>query len=141
MKLNGLSSIHMYLMNLDDDFMINNIYELARFFGIDNAEDLTMEQIGTKLNRLLFKYTECGMSVRIEDDGVIFGSIVEGWDDGFVEAPKLFYPIDKKDIDDWTEIVNHRACMCWDIINGEGEYADMDEDVRYEMDIDISTNG
>jgi hypothetical protein len=31
--------------------------------------------------------------------------------------------------------------MCWDIINGEGEYADIDEDVRYEMAIDISING
>ena len=121
--------------------MINNIYELAKFFGIDDAEDLTTEQIDTKLNRLLFKYTECGMSVHIEDDGVIFGSIVEGWDEGFVEAPKLFYPINKKDINDWTEIVNRRACMCWDIIDGEGEYADMDEDVRYEMAIDISING
>jgi hypothetical protein len=122
-------------------FMINNIYELAKFFGIDDAEDLSMEQIDTKINRYLFKYTDCGMGVCIEDDGITLSSIIEGWDEGFVEAPKLFYPIDKEDIDDWTEIVNRRACMCWDIINGEGEYADMDEDIRYEMAIDISING
>lgn len=121
--------------------MINNIYELAKFFSIGNADDLTVEQIYEKINRHLFKHTECGMSVYIEDDGITLGSIVEGWDEGYVEAPKLFYPIDKKDINDWTEIVNRRACICWDIINGEGEYADMDEDVRYEMAIDISING
>lgn len=121
--------------------MINNIYELAKFYGIDNADELTAEEIDRQLNRLLFKYTESGMSVYIEDDGIILGSIVEGWDEGYVEAPKLFYPIDKKDINDWTEIVDRRACMCWDIINGEGEYADMDEDARYEMAIDISING
>lgn len=121
--------------------MINNIYELAKFFSIGNADDLTVEQIYEKINRHLFKYTECGMSVCIEDDGITLDSIVEGWDEGYVEAPKLFYPIDKKDINDWVEIVNRRACICWDIINGEGEYADMDEDVRYEMAIDISING
>lgn len=121
--------------------MITDIYELAKFFGVDNANDLTIEQIDEKINRYLFKYTDCGMSVHIEDDGITLGSIVEGWDEGYVEAPKLFYPIDKKDINDWTEIINRRACMCWYIINGEGEYADMDEDVRYEMAIDISING
>ena len=121
--------------------MINNIYELAKFFSVDNADDLTIEQIDEKINRYLFKYTECGMSAYIEDDGVTLCSIVEGWDDGYIEAPKLFYPIDKKDINDWSEIVNRKACMCWDIINGEDEYADMDEDARYKMAIDISIYG
>ena len=121
--------------------MINNIYELAKFFNIDNTNNLTIEQINEKINRYLFKYTDCGMSVYIECDGITLGSIVEGWDEGYIEAPKLFYPIDEKDIDDWTEIVNLRACMCWDIINGEGEYSDMEEDERYEMAIDISING
>ena len=121
--------------------MIKNIYELAKFFSIDDAENLTTEQIDEKINRYLFKYTDCGMGVYIEDDGITLGSIVEGWDEGYVEAPKLFYPIDNKDINDWTEIVNRRVCMCWDIINGEGEYADMDEDAKYEMAIDISING
>lgn len=120
---------------------INNIYELAKFFGIDNAEDLTTEEIDTLINHLLFKYTDCGMCVHIEDNGITLGSIVEGWDDGFIEAPKLFYPIDKNDIEDWMEIVNRRACICWEIINREGEYADIDEDVRYEMAYDISING
>ena len=121
--------------------MINNIYELAKFFNIDNTNNLTIEQINEKINRYLIKYTDCGMSVYIECDGITLGSIVEGWDEGYIEAPKLFYPIDEKDIDDWTEIVNLRACMCWDIINGEGEYSDMNEDERYEMAIDISING
>ena len=121
--------------------MINNIYELAKFYGIDNADGLTVEEIDMKLNRLLFKYTECGMSVHIEDDGITLGSIVEGWDEGYVEAPKLFYPIDKKDINDWTEIVNRRACMCWDVINGEGEYADLDEDTRWTIAIDLAIYG
>ena len=121
--------------------MINNIYELAKFFNIDNTNNLTIEQINEKINRYLFKYTDCGMSVYIECDGITLGSIVEGWDEGYIEAPKLFYPIDEKDIDDWTEIVNLRACMCWDIINGEGEYSDMNEDERYEIAIDISING
>ena len=121
--------------------MINNIYELAKLFNIDNTNNLTIEQINEKINRYLFKYTDCGMSVYIECDGITLGSIVEGWDEGYIEAPKLFYPIDEKDIDDWTEIVNLRACMCWDIINGEGEYSDMNEDERYEMAIDISING
>ena len=121
--------------------MINNIYELAKFFNIDNTNNLTIEQINEKINRYLFKYTDCGMSVYIECDGITLGSIVEGWDEGYIEAPKLFYPIDEKDIDDWMEIVNRRACMCWDIINGEGEYSDMEEDERYEMAIDISING
>lgn len=121
--------------------MINNIYELAKFFNIDNTNNLTIEQINEKINRYLFKYTDCGMSVYIECDGITLGSIVEGWDEGYIEAPKLFYPIDEKDIDDWTEIINLRACMCWDIINGEGEYSDMEEDERYEMAIDISING
>lgn len=121
--------------------MINNIYELAKFFNIDNTNNLTIEQINEKINRYLFKYTDCGMSVYIECDGITLGSIVEGWDEGYIEAPKLFYPIDEKDIDDWTEIVNLRACMCWNIINGEGEYSDMEEDERYEMAIDISING
>lgn len=131
----------MNAMLFPEDSMINNIYELAKFFGIDDTDGLTIEQIDARLNRLLFKYTECGMNVHIEDDGVIFGSIVEGWNDGFVKAPKLFYPIKKKDIEYWTEVVNRRACMCWDVINGEGEYADIDEDTRYEMAIDISIYG
>lgn len=121
--------------------MINNIYELAKFHGIDDAENMTVEQIDAILNRLLFKYTECGMGIKIEGDGVTYGSIVEGWDEGYIEAPKLFYPIDEEYIRYWTDTINRRARMCWEIINGEGEYADMDEDIRYEIAIDISING
>ena len=121
--------------------MVNNIYELAKFFSIDNADDLTIEQIEEKINRYLFKYTGCGMSAYIEDDGITLGTIVEGWDEGYIESPKLFYPIDEKNIDDWMDVVNRRACICWDIINGAGEYSDMDENERYEMAIDISING
>ena len=128
-------------MSWGGDSMIDNIYELAKFFGIDNAENSTEEELDERINHLLFKNTDCGMSVYIEDDGITLGSIVEGWDEGYVEAPKLFYPINKKDIEDWSEIVNRRACMCWDIINGEDGYADMDEDTRYEIAIDISING
>lgn len=141
MNMNGLYFILMCLVNLDGDYMINNIYELAKFFSIDNAEYLTTEQIDENINRYLFKYTDCGMGVHIDDDGIMLGSIVEGWDEGYVKAPKLFYPVNEKDINDWTEIVNRRACTCWKIINGEDEYADMDEDMRYEMAIDISING
>ena len=125
----------------DGNSMINDIYELAKFYGIDNANELTVGEIDRKLNRLLFKYTESGMSIYIEDDGVTYVGIVEGWDEGSIDSPKLFYPIDERDINDWAEIVNRRAWMCWDIINGEGEYADIDEDARYEMAIDISIYG
>lgn len=121
--------------------MINNIYEVAKFFGVDDAESLTAEQIGEKLEQLLFKHTDCGMGVNIEDDGITFCSVVEGWDEGYVEAPKLLYPIEADDIRFWMETINRRASMCWDIINGAGEYAEMDEYTRYEMAIDISING
>jgi hypothetical protein len=121
--------------------MINNIYELAKFYGIDNADELTAEEIDIKLNRLLFKYTESGMSVYIEDDGVTYVGIVEGWDEGSIDSPKLFYPIDEKDINDWAEIIDRRACMCWDVINGEGEYADLDEDTRWTIAIDLAIYG
>ena len=121
--------------------MINNIYELAKFYGIDNADELTAEEIDIKLNRLLFKYTESGMSIHIEEDGIMYIGIVEGWDEGSIDSSKLFYPIDEKDINDWAEIINRRACMCWDAINGEGEYEKLSEDERWMIAMDLAIYG
>lgn len=49
--------------------------------------------------------------------GIRIGSIVEGWDDGYIEPIDLMFPFTEEQLDQAVNSINSDACACWDWAN------------------------
>ena len=89
--------------------VINNIDELCEHFGTDTKH----------IERVLFKYTDCGAWIHWENGTVSIGSIVEGSD---AEFSKTFsFPVDSSEIDSWMDELEELTDEAWHEANDYDE--------------------
>ena len=93
---------------------ITNINDLAAMLGADPNEE--------SIRRRVYKDTDCGASISVDETGVQLGSIVEG-SDVEIEASFLAFPFTSDDYDDAIQYVEGEAEREWLLANGEPEEA------------------
>ena len=79
---------------------------LTTMFETDNVD---------VMSKRLYKGTEAGLWLRVGEDCVHIGSIVEGSDVEFHE--KLSWPFSAKEFFDVADHINEEACMEWELAN------------------------
>lgn len=82
--------------------MIHNMIDLARHYGVDTSG--TKAEVVKRLERAIYKYTNCGAWIQEKMDGVLVGSIVEGSDSEFSHF--LSFPFNEEDFSNtilWLE--------------------------------------
>ena len=80
---------------------------------INKIEDLA-EYLGTSVNSLkhdVYKYTECGAWIKWNNEGIIFGSIVEGSDAEFSDS--LQFPFSADDYESAMEYLEQIVNEAW----------------------------
>lgn len=66
-----------------------------------------------QLEKAIYKYTDAGLWIEFLDDGVVFGSIVEGSDAEIVADP-LMYPFTTDVLSTTLDWVEGEVEMAWD---------------------------
>lgn len=89
---------------------IKNIDDLCVHMGVKDSGELAHD---------LYKYTECGASIDIQEDGVSVGSIVEGSDAEFYN--KFCYPFESEELDNWIDELEILCDEAWQEANGDWE--------------------
>lgn len=82
--------------------VLNNISELARWYGVDNEE---------RLPKAMYKGTECGAWIQWDNATVSIGSIVEGSDAEFAES--FTFPVSSETIEEWLEELEDLCDQAW----------------------------
>ena len=98
--------------------MIRNIYDLADHLGVDASG--TVDQVGERLNRAIYKGTDCGAWLQAYPGSIVIGSIVEGSDAEFTEG--LDYPFTGDDFDSKLEYLEEQCDYEWHCANEEDEH-------------------
>ena len=88
---------------------IHNINDLAKYFGTEVKD----------IERVLYKYTECGAWINWDDKKVTIGSIVEGSDAEY--SKEFVFPIDSVMINLWLDELEDLTDQAWREANGEDE--------------------
>ena len=87
---------------------------------IHNAEELAQQAYGVEADRLeryVYKYTDCGAWIETRDALIRMGSIVEGVDE-CVEVHELKFPFTLKTFFDALKDIEREAKEIWDDTHG-----------------------
>lgn len=93
-------------------------HQIANIF--DLAEMLCALPTVESIQRNVYKYTDCGAHIEIDDDGVKLTSIVEG-SDAEVEADFLAFPFSEEAYREAEAYVEKEVERLWLEANGESE--------------------
>lgn len=100
--------------------MIRNIFDLARHFGVGESGDAAAVQ--ARLERAIYKGTDCGAWIKCWTDEVVIGSIVEGSDAEFTES--LQYPFTGEQFDMNLDFLEEQCADAFYRANEEDDYED-----------------
>lgn len=89
--------------------MITDPDALFRHFGITGEDEA--HRIA-RLNKIVYKNTDCGAWVQVHPDRVVIGSIVEG-SDAEVPGCDLPFPFDIEAWDETIQYVEDEADLLW----------------------------
>ena len=92
--------------------IINNIHDLAKHFGTT----------ANRLERDIYKYTDCGAWITHSTDSVTVGSIVEGSDAEFAKA--FAFPFSSDLFDEWLDELEMLTDEAWHEANPDAEEDD-----------------
>lgn len=107
--------------------MINNELELIDEIGIRSEGD-TLKTARAKLERAIYKFTDCGAWIAFEMDSIVVGSIVEGVEET-TSAYRLIYPFSFDEYNKALDAVEEEAMDIWNRTHGcPWCYNDGDED-------------
>lgn len=95
--------------------LICNTHDLLEYMGC-NSE--------AQLERILYKYTDCGIAAAIHDDGIGVTGYIEGFD-GYMPNEYLKYPFTGKHFDEIVAKLDEQACDIWDEIHAEDDNDDL----------------
>lgn len=99
--------------------MIRNVHDLARYFGIDDSGDEAA--VMSRLDRAVYKGTDCGAHVQLKMDGILISSIVEGSDAEFSNF--LRFPFSEMAFDDTLEWMEVSCAEEWHAANEQDNYS------------------
>jgi len=83
--------------------LITNLEGFAKWFGCDSVD---------KLERALYKYTDCGMCYEDDEKGITLIGYVEGCD-GAMPTEYLEYPFSEEDAQETIEMLEIEADRVW----------------------------
>lgn len=90
--------------------IINNIHDLAAYFGTDEEH----------LERAIYNGTYCGAWINWTHSKVNIGSIVEGSDAEFDES--FEFPFDSSAVDEWLEELERLTSTAWNEANADDPF-------------------
>ncbi len=97
--------------------MIRNITDLADHLGVNAVG--THAEVEQRIQRTIYKYTDCGAWIRCYENEVVIGSIVEGSDAEFTES--LAYPFTGEQLDSKISYLEEQCAYEWQRANVEFE--------------------
>lgn len=97
--------------------LIRNITDLADYVGVNAVG--THAEVEQRLQRAIYKGTDCGAWIRCWETEVVIGTIVEGSDAEFTES--MTYPFDSNDYDWKLDFLEEQAEYEWNRCNQEDE--------------------
>jgi hypothetical protein len=100
--------------------LIRNITDLADYVGVNAVR--THAAVEQRLQRAIYKGTDCGAWIRCWENEVVIGSIVEGSDAEFTES--MTYPFESDDYDWKLDFLEEQCAYEWERCNREEEYED-----------------
>jgi len=107
--------------------MINNLRELFQEVCSTSETDVHEDRMKSRMDKAIYRGTECGAWISHRHAGVAVGSIVEGCDHD-TEVHELLYPFDKKDFWGKLEEVEQEVTSIWNNTHGcESCYPDNPE--------------
>ena len=90
--------------------IIKNINDFCEYWGCDNPD---------RLDREVYKYTDCGAWFNHSETGFAIGSIVEGSDAEF--SRNFFYPVESDAVDMWIAELEILCEDAWHEANDDEE--------------------
>jgi hypothetical protein len=90
--------------------------DLARHYGVDTSG--TDAEVVKRLERAIYKYTDCGAWIQERMSGVLIGSIVEGSDAEF--STFLTFPFKEEDFSNTIQWLEAACSEEWHRANEEG---------------------
>ena len=89
---------------------LKNIEDVAEWFG----------STVPRIERDIYKYTDCGAWITWDEQSVTIGSIVEGSDAEF--SKKFNFPVMSEGLDDWMEELENLTDEAWHEANDEEDF-------------------
>lgn len=89
---------------------ITSVEDLAEMVGVGSSGCVTA--IKRRIARGVYSYTECGVRLSFDTDGIRVGSVVEGCGHG-TEVYALKYPFNEEQFDAHVDAIEEQAVRIW----------------------------